>query len=174
MGRPLSDNEWETFKRIQSQSGPTDWSDRGPSGWRWTRSDRAACVGAVIAALVGVGLLLQWDFVFSAPVRIPAGIFVWLIALVYVGVWFMGIFQGHGGFWDWLGWLWWGFFWGVVFLVPFAVAGSMLLLKDRDYLTSDHEWYEQKITPAEIVGWGLILASVLLAVGGRPVRSSNR
>ena len=174
VGRRLSDDEWETFKRIQLQSAQTGLSDREPAAWQWTRTDKAACIAALVAALAGVSLLLQWDFVFSPFVRVPLGVFVLLIALAVFGFWFTGLFRPPFGFVDLAQWLWWGFFFGVFVLLPFAVAGWALLSEDRDYLTSTHEWFGEEGTPAELLGWVLLLASILLAVGGRPTRSGRR
>ena len=166
VGQRLSDDEWETFKRIQLQSAPTDWSGGETARRRWTGRHVAACIAALVAAFAGVGLLLQWDFVFLPLVRVPLGIFVWLIAVavLWVGVRVMDLGD----------WLLWGWIWGLLMFVPFVAAGGALLFKDRGYLTSTQGLAGQELQPAEVLGWGLILASLVLAWIGRPTRSSRR
>lgn len=173
LGRRLSDDEWELLKRIQLQAAQAD-SPLDRDTWRWTRREQAAFVAAPVAALIGVGMLLQWDFVFSPFIRIPSGSFILLIALAVIWLWFASFFSPPFGLWEQLGWLWWGLVWGLLLLLPFAAAGGVVLFQDREYLTSTQEWAGQKVMPIVAVGAVLILAGLLLAWNGRPRRSGPR
>ena len=163
LGRELSADEWEACRRFQPQQAHVE-SSRVASGhvWQWTGGERAACLAALVMVFAGVSLLLQLDFVFSPFVRIPLGICTWLVIALFVPFLFVR--------------LGWGFLWiFIIVTISFAEAGWALLSRDRDYLTSTHEWVASVAgkgdTPAELTGAWLVFVSILLIVVCRPVRS---
>lgn len=148
LGRGLSDDEWEAYKRPPQRAHV-----ESGHAWRWGGKERATCVASLVLALAGVGLLLGVGFVFSPFIRIPLGICMLLIALVPL------LF----GAWGW-----------IIFSIWFAPTGWVMMVRDRDYLTSTHGWMDKTDTPAGVAGVMLVLVSILLLWVCRPTRSGGR
>jgi hypothetical protein len=156
VGRPVTDDEWELFKRLQLEQTKTDVALSAAPAGGWTGNQVAAFFAGLVAAFAGAGLLLEWDFVFSAGVRIPLGFLVLLTAVAGCGFLLRT-------------WDFYTIFFGVLFfLLPFAIAGGALIFKDRRYLTSTQETVWGEGAPAELLGVGLLVASAVLLWVGRP------
>ena len=183
LGRELSDEEWELFKRLQGQAAtgqaPLPQAAAKPRRWEWTPRDRVAFFAGLLVAAAAVGMFLEADLMFSPFVKFPLAVFVVGCAVVGLGFWFAAFPRPEEGdsAWGWLGsvlvWLWWGFFIGVFVGVPVAVAGVALLVEDRDAFTSEkREILGNGVVPAEALAWGLSFVALILLFAGLPSKRS--